>query len=189
MKKTIYLLLVFSISQNSFSQDIKSVEKSIFSVQTGILGFWTSNEARLTNSIALHSEIGLEAGFFGGEMRSRNTFLLAPVITLEPRWYYNLEKRASKSKNVKNNGASFVTASINYYPDGFVISNNSNVIVYDQVAIIPKWGMRRNIGNSNFNYELGAGLGYRKIFLKKYGYAENKSEATLDLHIRIGYTF
>jgi hypothetical protein len=159
MKKIIYLLLVFSMSKNTFSQDIKSVEKSIFSLHTGILGFWASNEARLTNSIALHSEIGLEAGFSGGEIRSRNTFLLAPVITIEPRWYYNLEKRASKNKNIKNNGASFVTASINYYPDWFVISNNSNVIVYDQISIIPKWGIRRNIAESKFNYELGVGLG------------------------------
>ncbi|WP_394758600.1 hypothetical protein [Flavobacterium sp.] len=187
MKKNIGILILL-VFQTNYSQDI-SLEKSLFNVQTGILGIWGSNEVRLTNSIALRSEIGLEAGFFGGEVRDKNTFLLAPVIALEPRWYYNLEKRASKSKNIKNNGVSFVTAALNYYPDWFVISNNSNVIVYDQITIIPKWGIRRNIADSKFNYELGVGLGYRQTFLKKYGYLDNKGETALDLHIRIGYAF
>ena len=86
-------------------------------MQTGILGFWASNELKLANSFTLHSEVGLDAGFFGGEMRSKNTFLLAPVICIEPKWYYNLEKRSSRNKNIKNNGASFVTVSMSYHPD------------------------------------------------------------------------
>lgn len=35
----------------------------------------------------------------------------------------------------------------------------------------------------------GIGIGYKYYFLKQYGYKENEGEATLDLHIRIGYTF
>lgn len=50
------------------------------------------------------------------------------------------------------------------------------------------WGIRRNLGN-HFNYETGIGLGYRYIFAKSAGFLENKSEAALNLHLRLGYRF
>ncbi|WP_344714740.1 hypothetical protein [Winogradskyella damuponensis] len=35
-----------------------SVEKSIFGLQTGVLGIWAYNEAKLSNTIALRTEHG-----------------------------------------------------------------------------------------------------------------------------------
>ncbi|MGH2666897.1 hypothetical protein [Flavobacterium sp.] len=189
MKRIIYFLILFSFTQNTFSQDEASVEKSIFNLQTGVLGIWANNEFRLTSEIALRTEIGLDAGVFGGDFYENNGYVFAPVITIEPRWYYNLEKRASNGKNTKYNSSNFLTTSISYHPDWFVISNYDNVKVADQISIIPKWGIRRQIAESNFNYELGVGIGYRHFFLKQYGFKKNEGEVALDLHIRIGYTF
>lgn len=185
----IFIIIISLPFNQVFSQDKAVVEKSIFSLQTGLLGFYINNEYGISNKIVLRTEFGLDAGFFGGELRNKNTTILAPVINFEPRWYYNIEKRALNNKIIKNNNANFLTTSISYHPDWFVISNNEFIKVYDQISIIPKWGIKRNISNSNFNYELGIGLGYRYNFLKKYGFTKNTSEAALDLHVRLGYTF
>lgn len=60
---TILLLVLFSFKSIAQAQPLPSVEKSIFGVQTGILGLWVHNESRLTNSIALRTEVGLDVGF------------------------------------------------------------------------------------------------------------------------------
>jgi len=183
--KTAFVLLAFQ----TLSAQQSSVEKSIFTFQTGLLGVWASNELRLSDEITLRSEIGLDTEIFDNDISETSGFFMAPTLNIEPRWYYNIKKREAKGKTTANNSANFLTLSFRYHPDWFVISNNDNIYVQEQLAIIPKWGIRRTIGNSGFNYEAGIGLGYRFYFLKQYGYSKNDSEATLDLHLRIGYTF
>ena len=153
------------------------------------MGVWVNNEFRLADEITLRTEIGLDAELFNNGTNDNPGVILAPVLNVEPRWYYNIKKRASNNKRTANNSSNFLTISFQYHPDWFVFSKKDNVNIYDQLAIIPKWGIRRSIANSNFNYEAGAGLGYRLNFLKQYGYTENDSEIALDIHLRIGYTF
>jgi hypothetical protein len=62
------------------------------------------------------------------------------------------------------------------------------VSIISDISIIPTWGIRRNIG-AHFNYEVGAGFGYRYIFAKDAGYYSNESEAAANLHLRIGFVF
>jgi len=186
MKKLSLIFLLCGLTSLAKAQTT-SVEKTVFGIQTGLIGIWAHNETRLTNQIALRSEIGFDAGFFGGSNK-KTSFLFVPSITLEPRWYYNLNKRKSKSKNIENNSGNFVTLKTTFIPDWFLVSNDDDITVVNQLSIIPKWGMRRNIGK-HFNYELGFGIGYRYLFYKSAGYAENDGEVAVDLHVRIGYKF
>lgn len=174
-----------ALAQTTNNENNATVEKSLFSLQTGFYGIWVSNEARLSNRIVLRSEIGLDA--FSTVGPQKDVFALAPTINLEPRWYYNIAKRSRKERNTENNSANFLGLSVKYAPDWFVISNRENLNVYNQVYIIPKWGLRRNIGKSNFNYEFDFGIGY--AYLEQYGYEKNHSDVAVDLHARIGYTF
>lgn len=57
MKKTFLTLALISLTLTVKSQNA-SVEKSVFGIQTGFLGIWGHNETKLTNQIALRSEIG-----------------------------------------------------------------------------------------------------------------------------------
>lgn len=188
MKKIINAIIFLLVFQTNYSQNT-IIENSLFNIQTGVLGTWLNNEVKLTNNIVLRNEIGLDAGILGGKINDNTSVFLTPVINLEPRWYYNMDSRFNKNKNISNNAANFFTTSLSYHPDWFIISSKDNVNVYNQLSIIPKWGIRRNIAKSNFNYELGIGLGYRLYFLKQYGFTKNDGETALDLHIRIGYTF
>ena len=80
MKKIITFIFlslsIFCKAQNS------SVEKSVFGIQTGFLGIWGHNESRLSNKIALRSEIGFDAGYQSGFFYTEDVFFLAPVLTL-----------------------------------------------------------------------------------------------------------
>ena len=161
-----------------------TVEKSLFNIQTGLLGVWVSHEAGLSNSLVLRTEVGLDG--FGSIGAEEDIFGLAPTINIEPRWYYNIAKRARKGRNTEHNSANFVGLSARYAPDWFFITGDEGN-VYNQVYIVPKWGLRRNIGKSRFNYEFDLGIGY--AFYERTGYNNNASEVVFDTHLRIGYTF
>ena len=133
----------------------------------------------------MRTEIGFDAGYF---MNSKTGFILAPVFTVEPRWYYNLDKRVAKNKSVLNNSGNFISLNIKYHPDWFVISKHGNIKVRNQISIIPTWGIRRNLGK-HFNYETGIGLGYVRYFETEGLFLNKKGEAALNLHIKIGYQF
>ena len=187
MKKTILTLALISLTITVKSQNT-SVEKSVFGIQTGFLGIWGHNETKLTNQIALRSEIGFDSGIWGGDFYDKTGFLMTPVITAEPRWYYNLNKRESKSKRIDGNSGNFISLKTSYHPDWFVISNYDNLKIISDFSLIPSYGLRRNI-SQHFNYEFSVGLGYRHLYLKDTGYTANKSELASDLTLRLGYTF
>ncbi|SHI83197.1 hypothetical protein SAMN04488096_10520 [Mesonia phycicola] len=196
MKKIFFLLSLILFNSSLIAQNeietLESVESSIFGVQAGFLGVWVNNEAKISNTIALKTEVGLDAALFGGSIyyeEDEVNYAFAPVITAEPRWYYNISKRANKGKRTAKNTANFVGLEVSYNPNLFVISN-VDVDVYNQIRIIPKWAIRRTIGN-HFTYETGLGLGYRRAFFDEsdYLFPPDKGEVILDLHIRLGYTF
>jgi len=180
LKLLLAILLLFSLAVQG--QKKVSVEKSIYGIQTGILGVWGYNESKLTNSIALRSEIGLDAGFSGGS-NINTVFVLTPTITAEPRFYYNLKKRSKKGKSIFKNSGNFLSLKFFYVPNLFVISNLRNVSARKSLSIIPEWGIKRTIGK-HFTYELGLGIGYY-IDLEDSWF----NATTADLHLRIGYTF
>ncbi|WP_143153997.1 hypothetical protein [Cruoricaptor ignavus] len=130
----------------------------------------------MSRSIALRSEIGIEPIWLVGDGT-----VWHPNFRLEPRYYYNLEKRLEKGYPINYNSGNFFGIAINYRPDAVVFSNNKNLKTIESISFVPKWGIRRNLGN-HFNYEAGFGLGFRHEF-KYRNYGE------FDIHLRIGYSF
>lgn len=105
-------------------------------------------------------------------------FVTALEITLEPRWYYNIKKRAQKKRDISNNSANFFTVKTSFRSDIFEISKNCTKTVRNTLYIIPKWRIKRNIG-VKFNYELGFSLGY---------FSEIYDEGPIiKLYVKIGY--
>ena len=194
MKKILALIFLgLNINVNS-----QNVEKTFFSIQTGLAGIWINNETKLSNSIALRSEIGIEHDFFVGDQYDGAGFILQPVLTLEPRYYYNLEKRNSRGKKTSKNSGNYLSLKTSYHPDWFILNLDENITKTADLSIIPTWGIKRQIG-SNFTYETGLGLGYRIVYLKPNYYngssqnvddiSTNRNQYTPYLHLRIGYTF
>ena len=187
MKKYLLIIFVVGCALNLNAQDA-TVEKSIFGIQTGFLGVWVHNESRLSNAIALRSELGLDAGISGGDLYENTSTFFASVITLEPRWYYNLEKRKAKSRRIDGNSGNFISIKTSYHPDWITINLPDNVIFLSDVSIVPTWGIRRHIGK-HFNYETAIGVGYIHVFEKDNVTVLNEPDVAVNLHLRIGYRF
>ncbi|ARN77888.1 hypothetical protein BST97_07660 [Nonlabens spongiae] len=183
---TLLVVLFFNLKVHSQNTpgSIASVEQSIYGVQTGFLGAWVHNESRLSNSIALRSEVGLDATF-GYNSFLGDYFKMVPVLTLEPRWYYNLERRLRKSKRIDNNAGNFIALKTSLRPDLFEIGSNDNIRIIPDFQLIPTYGLRRNIGQ-HFNYEVGFGIGYIRYFEERL---RDQNDAVVNLHLRIGYRF
>lgn len=188
IKKVLIALtaLNFCLSNIACAQDA-SVEKTS-GVQISYLGVWAHKEFKLLNEIALRAEIGMNAGFRKGSFYNKTGFLMTPVITLEPRWYYNLDTRVSKAKNISGNSGNFLTIQASYHPNWFVISNYDNIEIASQISFIPTWGIKRNVGK-HFAYETGIGVGLQYRFAKNAGYAKNETDTALNVHLRLGYRF
>ena len=188
MKKTIILLALCGLTSIAKSQNT-SVEKSIFGLQTGVLGIWAYNEAKLSNAIALRTEIGFDFGIWETTFYDDydSPFILTPVIVVEPRFYYNLKKRSENSKPIDGNSGNFIALKMGYHPE-LALFNTDDAPVVSDFSIIPTWGIRRNLGR-HFNYEAGLGAGFSYTFAKRAGYLKNKSEMELNMHLRIGYEF
>lgn len=179
------LAVLFSVS--SYAQG--TVEKSLFNVQTGLTPLAINHEAKLGDRFALRSELSFALRAYWTLYDSGYAF--TPVINLEPRWYYNIAKRERKDKRTDNNSANFIGLASRYssnwvvlggLPDYFTIPNS--------VSFVPKWGIRRGIGQSNFNYEFSTGLGY--FFYpdqESQKYSSKRGGFTVHLDFRIGYTF
>jgi hypothetical protein len=187
MKNSLLTLIFCGLTLVAKSQTA-SVEQSVFGIQTGLLGVWVHNEAKLSNQIALRSELGLDTGVYGSDSNNIDSFLLAPTITLEPRWYYNLNRRESKSKRIDGNSGNFIAIKTTFHPDWFTISSEDNINLISDISIIPTWGIRRNIGN-HFNYEAGFGVGYVHYFKEDNVVLLYESGVAVNLHLRIGYRF
>lgn len=195
--KKILALIFLGLNLNANCQTT-GVEKTFFSIQTGLAGFWINNETKLSNSIALRSEIGIEHDFFVGDQYDGAGFILQPVVTLEPRYYYNLEKRNSSGKKTSKNSGNYLSLKTSYHPDWFVLNLDENITKTADLSIIPTWGIKRQIG-SNFTYETGIGLGYRIVYLKPNYFngssqnvddvSTNRNQYSPYLHLRVGYTF
>lgn len=187
MRKIYLSLLFFGLTFIVKAQN-PSVEKSMYGVQTGFLGIWAHNESRLSNSIALRTEIGFDTGFWGGDFYDKMGFILTPVINLEPRVYYNLNKRVKNSRHIDGNSGNFLSIKATYHPDWFVISNTQDLRIISDISVIPTWGIRRTLWYY-VAYEAGIGVGYRYILAKQAGFVANESEVAVNLHLKIGFRF
>lgn len=180
------LLLCFNLS---ITAQESNVEKSVFGVQTGFFGIWAHNESKLSNSIALRSELGLDAAIFSESFVGTQSFIMVPAITLEPRWYYNLKRRVDKGKRIDGNSGNFVSLKTTYHPDLVIGSLGDNTVFISDISFIPTYGIRRNIGE-HFNYEAGLGIGYYRLFEKEDVFILGGTEGVaVNLHLRIGYRF
>ena len=173
----ILLTIIVCVHSGIYAQSAR-VEKSVYGFQVGYMGAWVHGEFRLADQVALRTELGID-GYFGGYYG----VVMYPEMAVEPRWYYNLNKRESLSKRIDGNSANFISLPIGFYPHtGYFIGNQGFVEGSDvlTISISPTWGIRRNIGK-HLNTEAGLGAGY--IFHKNY------DSWKLNIHLRIGYRF
>ncbi|WP_417889730.1 hypothetical protein [Xanthomarina gelatinilytica] len=189
MKHLLIVAMLYGAILHGHAQDKKqtaTVETAVFGIQTGFSGLWVHGEFKLSNKFALRAETGLDLGTWENTYTNQKGLGLIPVFTLEPRFYYNLNKRLNKGKRIDGNSGNFISLKTSYNPNLFLTDSNREVNMASDFMVIPTWGIRRNLGK-HFNYEAGFGIGY--IHYREEYKQANKSDVTANLHARIGYKF
>ena len=194
MKRVLIIFFcLIGVGIQAQEQQNSSVEKEVYGVQVG-LGFWGYYELGLSKTIVLRGELGFEpyAGDLDYDGSNKIYFGFTPVIKAEPRWYYNLNKRTQKGKNIAKNSGNFLSLDVAYNPNSFTILNNSDrdLEILNQLRVIPTWGIRRTYWD-HFTLETGAGLGYVRSFKSDdyYLHPDDEHLIALKIYFRLGYTF
>lgn len=182
MKKIIGLSLLLG-SLNLHAQEAQ-LEKNITEVQLGLFGLNVNNETKLINKLSVRVSAEFQVSIWDNFFINQANLIVYPTIEIEPKFYYNLNSRFKKDKNIRNNSANYFSLQLEYIPNWFVISNLKDVSLANQINIVPTYGFRRNI-SEKFNYEFKFGYGYGKIIDKNY----NDSGRIIDLSFKLGYVF
>ena len=169
------LFILFSVASLNAQKEIKSVEKSILSIQTGYFGTWINHELKLHKKFALRTEFGTEYRLKFAIKQSFDSLKNQVSIFLEPKYYFNLKKRESKNKNIKNNAGNYISLRTNFN----ILNNLENGEIYFH-TLTPTFGIRRNI-TSHFNLEFSCGYGL--------SYLNNMLISEAMSSMRVGYVF
>ena len=147
-------------------------------------GFWLHNESKINNDWAIRSEIGLNMWFLENTSNDTEYVFLMPSVSIEPRWYYNLNRRTEKSKKVQGNSGNFVSLKTSFHSDFFHMPNKKEIDNLSAFSFIPTWGLRRVLWK-NFHFELGLGLGYMHYLEKQ----KNDNNLLIYNDFKISYRF
>lgn len=153
--------------------------ETIHSPKVTILGLSYAYERALAPRTTLSTELMLAGGFAvsGGTGRSNSYFFaLAPVLIVEPRYYYNFLKRSGKGKNTTNNSANYLALGASYV---FRSTISDRPGFRGGFSVVPKWGLRRPLGQ-RFFFETAVGLGVQKR-------ANWSWQSSLGLDLKFGY--
>jgi len=161
MKKfsiTLFAILLFNLfqikAQNKPAALIKgesaSVSENLVKVEAlypNLLG--VSYEKKLTNNTSLYSMVGL-LGFYGGGSTAQSLYganpyyILMPQITVQPRFYHNLSKRAASDKNINFNAANYIGFSSRFFHEELNLTNTERFPKGSAVLdLMISYGMQR----------------------------------------------
>lgn len=177
MKKisTLLFALIFFYSLQIIAQDKPSalikgesatVSENLVKVETlfpNLLG--VSYEKKFRKNISFYSMIGLLGYYGGGSISQANYgvssyYVLTPQITVQPRFYHNLSKRAASDKNTNYNSANYVGLSARFYDEGLFITNAEDFpkgpAIFD---LMLSYGLQRSFFNRlNFDMAIQPGI-------------------------------
>jgi len=196
MKQLTLLFLLLLPFVKSFAQDT-SVEKSLWGVQMGVHPLSFYNETALSNSITLRSELGFGFAYSSSSISGTEQWAVVPTVIVEPRYYYNLNRRTRLKKRTDWNSGNYLSLNLGYELGAFAITSKDTE-VFSSVHLIPMYGFRRNMG-AKFNFEMAFGIGgawtFEDYVLTDYNTQkpitvnETDFDVAYGLRLAIGYVF
>lgn len=151
MKKNIFIILCLIVPYLNNAQNKHYLEAGI-----DLIGIDVSYERNLSNKFSTKASLGYNGSIY---RTNENIFVLQPNIIVQPRFYYNKDKRNSKGKNTDYNSANFISLNLEYLTSELNISN-AGFYEPELFTIGTGWNLRRNITSTKFVYEFSTGIVY-----------------------------
>lgn len=175
IRKFWFIAVLVICSANLLAQNDKTYPSH--SIKGPLIGLSYSYEHPVAIQSTLNFELMISGGFGSGMFRE-SYWVIAPVLRVEPRYYYNLTRRFDKGKKTINNSANYFALAIDYQPG---ISIGKNAEAYQYLQIVPKYGLKRTIGR-HFIFEIAAGLG-------AYVVENSDWDSVIAIDLKLGYAF
>ena len=189
----LFILLYFSVfnlkAQEKPSALVKgesaTVSDQILKIETLFPNlFGLSYETKLGQHFSLYNMIGL-FGYYGGGAFAQALYganpyyILMPQITIQPRFYYDIGKRAATDKKTTYNSANYVGFSARVYHEKISISN-ADRIPFDAATLdlLLSSGIQRSFFK-RLNADLAIGPGIR--------FSQGEAEFLIGLNLQLGF--
>ena len=164
MKKFFFIFICFFLIQTSKAQDSVSVEKSLIGSSVSPFGSLSFDyEVKLSKEWTLLSNISAYYDYDKGSNLNSKGYSIRPILGLEPRWYYNLDRRNRLSKNIKFNAGNYWSLDIDYHLKSILATNQSNYTIENSIYFLHSYGMRRII-SKNLYFDGSLYIGYSQVF-------------------------
>ncbi len=192
MKTNSFILLLCLIAGFVNAQDIKykTTRSSKYSPELSgeihkisILPLGYSYERKIADEFTFDAGVDFSFDLYYAETDDldQNALVINPTVHLEPRYYYNLERRYQRGRNVSFNAASYIGVYSELRMNPLIEENNGFWPVYDRFKIGPAWGIQRNLGRRGYmNFNLAYGL-----VVDQTGHARYDGFGRLTLGIRL----
>lgn len=130
-----------------------SVERNFLGgVQIGFpYGLSVFHEQIIAGNLSLKADFIYSVGFSSSGGNTELYF--TPGFSVQPRWYYNLDKRKMGGKNISGLSSNYLAVN-----NKFTIKEG-----FDTYQLFLGWGMRRKIHGA-FHFEMGAGI-FKQFYL------------------------
>ena len=172
MKKIFFLSFILSFS-SFYAQIGAKLEENMFKVN--ILTPGISFEKAISTNSTINIELGTSIGYVANNNYSG--FLIGPCAIAQYRFYYNLENRLKKRKNISGNSGAYLALNSSYYGQAF---NNKNYINFlDGLTVGGVLGFQKTY---KFGLNLGANAGIG------YNFSENQPKKAVPiLNFTVGW--
>lgn len=183
MKKTLMTTFFLVLSVSLQAQEVSDSEtENVQFISMGLPGGLSfsyeqafAKKFSLIGRAGLTGEVGYESdNFFGDDYWY---YGVHPFAEVEPRYYYNLQKRVRKGKKTLGNAGSFWALRTGYVFKPMIKHNIDSD--YNSFYVAPCWGLRRSWGKHwLFAFETGIGFGWNNY---------NQNNVGLLLGVNFGY--
>lgn len=165
------------------------------SLSIGLVGLQYSYEHPIGRKATIIVRAGADFGVAWGGWRtgtgigwagsSYSYWMVVPVLEIEPRWYYGLDRRDIHARSTEGNAGSFLSLKIRNVFPGYISDPYLRTI--GSTTFTPAWGLRRMWGG-HWLFEFAAGF---KIGITHYGewWGGERAIDHIDLNLRFGYSF
>ncbi|WP_298487844.1 hypothetical protein [uncultured Maribacter sp.] len=155
MKKISLLFLCITMPIVSIAQSSKNVEDNQFKIN--FLAPALNYEVGIQKNSTLSFELGTGFAIRGGSEVGTD-FGFYPYLDGQYNYYYNLNRRIAKGKNIALNTGNYVAIKTSYYSGNSILGDlDGNNYFFAG----PIYGLQRTY-KSGFNFELAGGVGYYK---------------------------
>ncbi|MGB6153425.1 MAG: hypothetical protein WBG48_15705 [Pricia sp.] len=166
MKNSLLYVLFVSAFFSVNAQSGKNVEKGLFKVNALIPG--VSYELGVGTNTSFNFDVGILLALEGGT-NVKTEFGLFPTLGADFRYYYNMDRRIGKGKNILGNSGNYLGVANQFYPGNAFVGNldftssyfYNTAVVYGIQRMRPKgfyWGVSFGPGLFVDDFDVNGGL-------------------------------